>query len=102
MSGWKLFIRMQPGRFVSLWFLFLGALMLVPFVLGVAFGEVQLQLSLNTLGILLPGIGSLFMGVSRIRNPEQEEWPEEYGLWTYAAVLFLVGGTVWLLYLELF
>lgn len=102
MTGWQLFIHVQPGRFVSLWFLYLGALMLVPFVLGVAFGEVQLQLSLTTLGILLPAIASIFMGVSRMRDPEQEEWPEEYGLWTYAAVLFLAGGTVWLLYIELF
>ena len=90
---------MQPGRFVSLWFLFLGTLMLANLVLGVLFGELQVDLSMRTLGWLLPGIGTLVFGIDRIRSPEQEEWPEEYGLWMYGATLFLVGLTGWFLYM---
>ena len=89
---------MQPGRFVTLWFLSLGTLMLASAVLGVAFGELELGLSVATLGWILPGIGTLVLGIDRIRNPEQEEWPSEFGLWTYAAGLFLAGYAVWFLY----
>ena len=88
--------RMKPGRFVSLWFLYLGALELSRFVLGLALGEIQFNV--YGLAVFLPGFAALIMGVDRVLHPAHEDWPAEYGLWTYAAALFLVGMTAWLLY----
>ncbi|SIS03444.1 hypothetical protein [Natronorubrum thiooxidans] len=90
---------MNPGRFVSVWFLCVGTLLLLSFLFGVASGELQVGLSAATFGALTPGIATLFIGVHRISNPTEETWPEEYGVWTYVASLFLVGMAGWLVYI---
>lgn len=75
--------------------------MLAGFLYEVVTGQYQFQSIIYTLTILVPAVAALFLGITRIRNPEQEKWPEEYGLWTYLAVLFLAGMTGWFLYLAL-
>lgn len=89
---------MTPGRFVSLWFLYLGSLILLQYVLGVALGDLQVRISLGSFGWLVPGATGLYFGITRLRHPEQEKWPSDYGLWTYGAASVLVIATGWLLY----
>lgn len=93
---------MNPGRFVSLSLLYLGMLWLVGFLYEVATGQYHTQSLLYTLAIVLPPLTLLGMGVVRIENAEQEEWPQEYGRWIYGAIIFLVGMTGWFVYIGLF
>lgn len=86
---------MHPGRFVSLWFIYLGSLMLVSFLHQVAIGQHQLGLAIDTVSALLVAFATLSIGVFRILYPEAEAWPETYGLWAYVAGLLLVVMTVW-------
>lgn len=89
---------MQPGRFVTVWMLSLGGLMIIQFVVGVAIGEVEIGLTMSALGIILPAIGVSAVGLSRLRNPRQEETPEDYGIWLYPALGFLLLMAVWMVY----
>lgn len=90
---------MQPGRFVSLGFVYVGMVALVQFGLGVALVE-QYRLTVGAVGVLVPGLVALYFGIDRIRRPEEKEgWPAEYGIWTGLAVVGLVGYTVWIAHL---
>lgn len=88
---------MTPGRFVSLWMFYFGAVLIGQFVIGVVLGELSNPLSMTGLGSLLPGLGVVLVAASRLRN-SGEDWPAEYGYWTLAAVFFLVIATLWVAY----
>ena len=89
---------MTPGRFVTVWMLSLGVLMVIQFLVGVLIGEVEIGLTVSALGIILPAIGVIAVGFSRLRNPKQEMRPADYGIWLYPAVSFLLLFVVWMVY----
>ena len=90
---------MQPGRLVSLCFVYVGLVALAHFGLGLALVE-RYRLTVGAVGVLVPGLVALYFGIDRIRHPEEkEEWPAEYGIWTGLAVAGIVGYTAWIAYL---
>jgi hypothetical protein len=81
---------MQPGRFVTLCFLYSGLLLLAQFV---AFSGLRLDLgSLSQLGIALV---VLLTGVARLWLPDEEATnPSSWGLFTAGMAVLAVSLTV--------
>lgn len=80
---------MQPGRFVTLCFVYSGMLLLAQYAL---FAELGLDLaSLSQLGI---GLVVLLTGLVRLRYPgEEADNPAEWGLFTGAMAVLAIALT---------
>lgn len=77
---------MQPGRFVTLCFVYSGALLLGQYVLFAEFG-----LNLGSLSQLGIGLVVLATGLARLWYPREEaENPSSWGLFTGAMALLAV------------
>jgi hypothetical protein len=81
---------MQPGRFVTLCFLYSGLVLLAQYAL---FSEISL--ALGSLSQLAIGLAVLVTGLLRLRLPREEaDNPSSWGLFTGAMALLSVLLTV--------
>ena len=83
------FYSMHSSRFVTVCFLYSGAILLVQFVFIYQF---QLNVeSLAQLGVALSIVGT---GIIRLRNPEEAQTPAEYELFAYSMAVLSIALTV--------
>lgn len=83
---------MQAARFMTYCFVYIGLVIMAQYALFYG-----ISLELNAIVQFAGGLAILSIGGVRLWKPEEEQYPEEYGLLTYGMAAVSVFVTVTLL-----